>query len=502
MILLMMAAGLFLWTGQAVQAGEELPPDEVFPPTPEPVEHGFYGLTMEETEGEPGEGALWFVSWDSYGFDPKQPVSLRMAMVPVSGLQSEFVLTESAQTADGSMLIPVPDNLMPGYYRLIAEMSQGEEGVTRQIDLRYETNDSFPEPVAQAEITVTDGTATFSWEAAEETEAFQPERYVLVIFDEDLHVVDSYESVSAGCRFGIPDASLDGSNLRYAVIPVSHQTTQSGGEILVTGNYEIYPWTGILAPQVAISFSTSGVTNQSKVTVEVMDLQQPSDEDGEGAEDLESGSGAEDPEGAESEEAQSGSYTVEIQVEGSGGISPGTRRTGNGPGFYEMELPEGRSQIRVLITAENGNSRTFYENFQVDTRIPYIQFARDESQITTTDTSVTVQGTVEAGAEMTVRNLQSRDAGSEPTVTVDEKGKFTLKAALAEGENVVILTAVDAAGNENSGRLLIVRQSAEHPKNWFLIGLVIGTGVFVFLGYLLLFLYKLKNGRLFRKRRR
>ena len=33
------------------------------------------------------------------------------------------------------------------------------------------------------------------------------------------------------------------------------------------------------------------------------------------------------------------------------------------------------------------------------------------------------------------------------------------------------------------------------------IGLVIGTGVFVFFGYLRLFLYKLKNGR-FRKRRR
>lgn len=107
-------------------------------------------------------------------------------------------------------------------------------------------------------------------------------------------------------------------------------------------------------------------------------------------------------------------------------------------GKYEISLDEGDNAIVFLVEDAQGNTATFLKNIYLDTTPPQLSLKRNLDQVKTGDAYIYVEGYTEAGATLTCNGQTVELVGS----------YFSYRQSLSYGKNEIVLTAVDAAGNE------------------------------------------------------
>src|SRR2546428_585276 len=114
-------------------------------------------------------------------------------------------------------------------------------------------------------------------------------------------------------------------------------------------------------------------------------------------------------------------------------------------------LSEGGHTVLVQAGDFAGNIATTSWSFTVDTSGPVLDILAPAPGFATSSSSVTVQGRTERSATVTVASS---------SVSVDDTGAFSAIVALADGANVIDVTAVDANGNTARTSITVIRDSA------------------------------------------
>ena len=152
-------------------------------------------------------------------------------------------------------------------------------------------------------------------------------------------------------------------------------------------------------------------------------------------------------------------------------------------GEHDIEVPTviGSNDLKIYVVDEDGNMRSTGISFIKDIEPPILKITNDISGIQTYDSSITFTGTVEDFDTLTFRN---------ESVFVDWDGAFSIEASLKDGENELVLTAKDLAGNESTYTAVVTKLVVqEKPIPWNII--ITASGIVLIL---LLFLLKKKFG--------
>lgn len=127
-------------------------------------------------------------------------------------------------------------------------------------------------------------------------------------------------------------------------------------------------------------------------------------------------------------------------------------------GFFErqMEAAEGTRQVRVVATDAAGNHSEVVRSVIIDTRAPIFS---DVSPFegTIANSPATVSGRVTDATTVTVKV-------NDIAAIVGANGNFTTEnVPLVDGENELLLTAIDAAGNQNDFTLTLIGPDRTAP---------------------------------------
>ena len=128
-------------------------------------------------------------------------------------------------------------------------------------------------------------------------------------------------------------------------------------------------------------------------------------------------------------------------------------------GFFERkaEAPEGTRQVRVVATDAAGNTNEVVLSITVDLTAPLFSNV-SPAEGTAANSPATISGHVADVSAVTVK-VNDTDA------VVNANGDFNAaNIVLAEGENQLLLTATDAAGNQNDLTLTLVGPDSTAPS--------------------------------------
>lgn len=109
-------------------------------------------------------------------------------------------------------------------------------------------------------------------------------------------------------------------------------------------------------------------------------------------------------------------------------------------GTHEIDIPikEGLNEIKVYVVDEKGNMRSYPCETILDQTPPVLMLASNEDGKKTYENTIVLSGTVEEYSKLIFQNKE---------VEVEWDGRFSVEGTLREGENKVVLTAYDEAGN-------------------------------------------------------
>jgi lactocepin len=111
----------------------------------------------------------------------------------------------------------------------------------------------------------------------------------------------------------------------------------------------------------------------------------------------------------------------------------------NGTGEFSLELAEAYNEIYIRYTLDDPNTiYLLYFEKVVDNIPPMLRLPENKSAIRVDETEYILAGVTEPNAVVNV-------AGEE--VSVNQDGTFVHKISLKYGENIIPVTATDAAGN-------------------------------------------------------
>lgn len=132
-------------------------------------------------------------------------------------------------------------------------------------------------------------------------------------------------------------------------------------------------------------------------------------------------------------------YTVQIKVNNVA-VTEETDFMEAGEYTFKADLDEGNNNIEVCLKDENGNIKTVPFTTMLDTISPTLTIERDINGIQTYDSVIQIAGIVSNYKEITLNN---------DVIEPDWEGKFVFDINLSEGENHIVVKAVDEAGNES-----------------------------------------------------
>lgn len=153
-------------------------------------------------------------------------------------------------------------------------------------------------------------------------------------------------------------------------------------------------------------------------------------------------------------------------------------------GTYEIEVPtvNGNNDVKVYVIDQDGNMRSTSIQFIKDTEPPILKIKNDITGLQTYENEISFSGTVENFDSLSFRNSE---------VSVDWEGKFEIHALLEDGENELVLTASDAAGNISEYRAVVTKLVVEEKVfPWKVVIVIIGFFVIVAVVYILLKIQK------------
>lgn len=114
----------------------------------------------------------------------------------------------------------------------------------------------------------------------------------------------------------------------------------------------------------------------------------------------------------------------------------------------QYTLSEGRNTIVVTATDPAGNSAMVTRTIKLDRFAPTLTVLAPRNNLVTRNTKVDVEGDVEIGSMITVSVYRtSTDTIDEPIMPAED-GAFSHEINLEEGENVIVITSEDDAGNK------------------------------------------------------
>ena len=108
---------------------------------------------------------------------------------------------------------------------------------------------------------------------------------------------------------------------------------------------------------------------------------------------------------------------------------------------YDIPLTEGNNDVMVYVIDAVGNMRSTSESIVRDTVPPTLTVNEDINGISTYDSQVVISGVVQDYTSFTINN---------ENIEPDWEGNYEYTVSLAEGENHILITALDEAGNQTS----------------------------------------------------
>jgi len=119
-------------------------------------------------------------------------------------------------------------------------------------------------------------------------------------------------------------------------------------------------------------------------------------------------------------------------------------------------LNDGPHQISVTVNALDGTpSDPVSVSFVLDTIAPVITIDEPVDGLIVTEPNITVSGSVSEDATLTVRGN---------TVALDSDNRFSTELTLNEGLNSIFVTAIDAAGNQDTRAVMVVFNANQPPE--------------------------------------
>lgn len=113
----------------------------------------------------------------------------------------------------------------------------------------------------------------------------------------------------------------------------------------------------------------------------------------------------------------------------------------NGNFSYSYTLSEGQNSITVESSDAVGNTNTVVRTVTKDTQPPLVTLSAPADNLLTNSKTVSVSGTTEAGASVTVNGN---------SLSVDAQGAFNTTLTLSEGSNTITVVARDTAQNSQT----------------------------------------------------
>jgi len=119
-------------------------------------------------------------------------------------------------------------------------------------------------------------------------------------------------------------------------------------------------------------------------------------------------------------------------------------------------LSDGLHQIAVTVNALDGTpSDPVSVGFVLDTIAPIVTIDEPTDGLIVTEPNITVSGSVLEDATLTVRGN---------TVALDSDNRFSTELTLNEGLNSIFVSAVDAAGNQDTRAVMVVFNANQPPE--------------------------------------
>ncbi len=123
--------------------------------------------------------------------------------------------------------------------------------------------------------------------------------------------------------------------------------------------------------------------------------------------------------------------------------------------FAGVDLADGRNDFQASVNGPGGESElSGVSTFVLDTSKPKVTVISPKNGVQITKPTVTVKGKSQAASAI---RLQNGANGAIATVQADKDGLWETTLALANGSNVIEITATDPAGNTNTAELTLVR---------------------------------------------
>lgn len=124
---------------------------------------------------------------------------------------------------------------------------------------------------------------------------------------------------------------------------------------------------------------------------------------------------------------------------------------------------EGISTITAVVVNSDGFTDTASVQIDLDTTAPHVAIYSPSDQLVTTDSSITVTGLVNDIVVGTVNPQQATVKVNGIDSQVANRSFSAANIPLSVGPNTIHATAVDAAGNEATATVTIIRQAAGQP---------------------------------------
>lgn len=134
------------------------------------------------------------------------------------------------------------------------------------------------------------------------------------------------------------------------------------------------------------------------------------------------------------------SYGLSFYVNGEEALAK-TGMISAGEYTYDIPLTEGNNDVMVYVIDAVGNMRSTSESIVRDTVPPTLTVNEDINGISTYDSQVVISGAVQDYTSFTINN---------ENIEPDWEGNYEYTVSLAEGENHILITALDEAGNQTS----------------------------------------------------
>ena len=117
----------------------------------------------------------------------------------------------------------------------------------------------------------------------------------------------------------------------------------------------------------------------------------------------------------------------------------------------ESALGDGNHTVAINASDNDGNAATAKTTtFKVDTVPPTLNITAPEEGLITATASITVRGTTNDTTSSPVTVVIKLNDADQGSVTVGADGIFSKAITLADGDNIIVITATDSAGKTSS----------------------------------------------------